>query len=115
MHGISANSWGMIYGRLFMGFISFVRGHEFTVILSWRYLGGPIWLSVFSSVIAFDYYLSLVGRIGAGKGGYATVVFSVFALMILTLFESYVWTGIGSVGIICVLAGNLVMARTRTY
>ena len=111
---MSANGWGMIYGCIFMALISLVRGHEFTFVLSWKYLGGLIWLSVFSSVIAFACYLSLVGRIGAGKAGYATVVFPVFALMISTLFEGYVWTGLGFFGIVCVLAGNLVMANTRT-
>ena len=111
---MSANSWGMIYGCFFMVLISLVRGHEFTIVLSWKYLGGLIWLSVFSSVIAFACYLGLVGRIGAGKAGYATVVFPVFALIISTFFEDYVWTGLGFLGIICVLAGNFVMARTRT-
>ena len=91
-----------------------MRGHEFTIVLSWKYLGGLIWLSVFSSVIAFACYLGLVGRIGAGKAGYAIVVFPVFALIISTLFEDYVWTGLGFLGIVCVLAGNFVMARTRT-
>lgn len=110
---LSANSWGMMYGCLFMAVIALVRGHEFTVVASWTYLGGLVWLSVFSSVIAFACYLSLVGSIGAGKAGYATVVFPVFALMISTMVEGYVWTGLGIIGVACVLAGNLIMARTK--
>lgn len=103
----------MMYGCIFMAMIALVRGHEFTVVASWSYLGGLVWLSVFSSVIAFACYLSLVGSIGAGKAGYATVVFPVFALMISTLVEGYVWTGLGVIGIVCVLLGNLIMARTK--
>ena len=110
---LSANSWGMMYGCIFMAVIVLVRGHEFTMVASWSYLGGLVWLSVFSSVIAFTCYLSLVGSIGAGKAGYATVVFPVFALMISTLVEGYVWTGLGVIGIVCVLLGNLIMARTK--
>ena len=110
---LSANSWGMMYGCIFMAMIALVRGHEFTVVASWSYLGGLVWLSVFSSVIAFACYLSLVGSIGAGKAGYATVVFPVFALMISTLVDGYVWTGLGVTGIVCVLLGNLIMARTK--
>ena len=36
--------------------------------------------------------LTLVGRIGAGRAGYATVIFPVFALLISTFFEGYGWT-----------------------
>ena len=110
---LSANSWGMMYGCLFMAFIALVRGYEFTVVTSWTYLGGLVWLSVFSSVIAFACYLSLVGSIGAGKAGYATVIFPVFALMISTIVEGYVWTGLGVIGITCVLLGNFLMGRAK--
>ena len=58
-------------------------------------------------------YLSLVGSIGAGRAGYATVVFPVFALLISTFFEAYQWTVPALIGIGLVLAGNVLMIRAR--
>jgi hypothetical protein len=29
------------------------------------------------------------------------------------MVEGYVWTGLAIIGIVCVLAGNLIMARTK--
>ena len=43
-------------------------------------------------------------RIGAGKAGYATVVFPVFALLISTVFEAYQWSLLSVLGILLCLA-----------
>ena len=52
-----------------------------------------------SSVAAFWAYLTLLGRIGAARAGYLTVMFPVFALAISTVVEGYVWTGPAIVGL----------------
>ena len=108
---MSANSWGMVYGCGVLAVYALVLGNPFIIDMRASYLTGLLWLSVFSSVLAFACYLTLVGRIGAGKAGYATVVFPVFALLISTLFEGYSWTGLSAVGIGLVLAGNVLMLR----
>ena len=59
---------------------------------------------MFSSVLTFACYLTLVGRIGAGKAGYATVIFPVFALLISTVFEKYQWGVLPFAGICLVVA-----------
>ncbi len=110
---ISANSWGMLYGCLFLASVSLLRGHEFMIEPHPRYLGSLVWLAVFASVIAFASYLTLIGRIGAGRAAYATVIFPVFALLISTFFESYQWTGSALFGIALVLVGNIIMIRAR--
>lgn len=111
---ISANSWGMIYGSLFLCIVSYFRAHDFIIETNVTYLGGLVWLAVFSSVLAFTCYLTLIGRIGAGRAGYATVVFPVFALLISTVFEDYIWSWPGIFGIMLVLSGNFIMTRTRS-
>jgi drug/metabolite transporter (DMT)-like permease len=55
----------------------------------------------------------LIGKIGASRAGYATVVFPVFALLISTGFENYQWTLPGIVGLVLVVAGNIIMIRAR--
>ncbi len=110
---IAANSWGMFYGCVVLAVFSLFRGHAFIVEPSFHYIGGLLWLAVFSSVIAFASYLTLVGRIGAGRAAYATVLFPVFALLISTFFESYIWTPLALIGIFLVLLGNLVMIAAQ--
>lgn len=76
------------------------------------YLGSLIFLAVVSSVIAFWSYLNLVGSIGAGRAGYATVIFPVVALVISALLEGYAFPTIAIAGLALVLIGNvLVLGR----
>ena len=110
---MSANSWGMIYGCGVLVVYALFLGNSFILDDSFRYLSGLVWLAVFASVLAFTCYLTLVGRIGAGKAGYATVIFPVFALLISTAFEQYQWGIFPLIGLCLVIAGNMVMIRSR--
>lgn len=106
---VSTNAWGMVYGTLIMLALSLINGRTFEVEWTLPYLGGLVWLAVVSSVIAFASYLTLLGRIGAARAGYATVIFPVFALGISTVFEGYVWTPVAVVGLVAVMIGNLIV------
>jgi drug/metabolite transporter (DMT)-like permease len=75
------------------------------------YLGGLFWLAIISSVATFSSYLLLVGRIGPGRAGYATVVFPVFALLISSALEGYEWTLLSILGIALVAGGNVLILR----
>lgn len=111
---LSVNAWGMLYGALAMVALAIVNGRSFTVEWTLPYLGGLVWLAVISSVVAFACYLTLLGRIGAARAGYATVIFPIFALAISTVFEGYDWTAAAFVGMAAVVAGNLiVLSRGR--
>ncbi|MGB2488590.1 MAG: DMT family transporter [Candidatus Puniceispirillales bacterium] len=109
---ITANSWGMLYGSAFLAMFSLMRGHSFMVELTWKYMGGLAWLSTVSSVMAFTCYLTLVGRIGPGRASYITVIFPVVALFISQRTEAYQWTLFSIIGLILVIAGNTIMARS---
>ena len=50
--------------------------------------------------------ISLIGRIGASKAAYATVMFPVVALALSTVFEGYVWSLSSVSGLVLVLLGN---------
>ena len=110
---MATTAWGMFYGAIILAVISLLRGHEFTIEPTFRYLGGMVWLAVISSVLAFTAYLTLLGRIGPGRAGYATVVFPVGALLISTMLEGFQWTWIAVIGLAFVLLGNIVMLRSR--
>jgi drug/metabolite transporter (DMT)-like permease len=109
----SASAWGMVYGALALFAVSLVRGHAFVIEPTVTYVGALLYLAVISSVLAFAAYLTLLGRIGGARAGYATVMFPVVALAISTVFEGYVWTWPAKIGLVCVLAGNLIVLAPR--
>ena len=110
---MSANSWGMVYGCIVLSLYAIILDHPFKISFDTSYLTGLLWLSIFSTVLTFGCYLTLLGRIGPGRVGYATVVFPIFALLISTLFENYIWTTSAVLGITLVIFGNLIMAKAN--
>ena len=106
---LTTNSWAMLYGTLVMGAIALVRGDDFTPQWTLSYMGALLYLALFGSVIAFGAYFTLVGRIGAGKAAYSTLLFPLVALTISTFYEGYVWHSNEVIGLALILVGNLVM------
>ena len=86
-----------------------VRGDDFTPQWTLSYMGALLYLALFGSVIAFGAYFTLVGRIGAGKAAYSTLLFPLVALTISTFYEGYVWHSNAVIGLALILVGNLVM------
>jgi len=107
-------SWGMLYGACYLALFSLISNHEFTIEPTAKYVLGLVWLALVSSVMTFAAYLSLIGRIGPNRAGYATVIFPVFALLISTVFESYTWSSLALIGLGLVICGNVIMLRVRT-
>jgi drug/metabolite transporter (DMT)-like permease len=108
---VSMNAWGMLYGTLWAGFLALVLGRDFIIEPTLSYLGSLVFLAVISTVLAFAAYLTLLGRIGAARAGYATVIFPVFALLQSTFLEGYQWTGFALAGLVLVAAGNVLVIR----
>ena len=96
----ASTSWGMFYGACYLALFSLISHHEFIVEPTAKYLLGLFWLALVSSVMTFAAYLSLIGRIGVSRAGYATVIFPVFALLISTMLSPthgrlHFWFGAG--------------------
>lgn len=106
---LTTNSWAMLYGTLVMGAIALLRGDNFMPEWTVSYLGALLYLALFGSVIAFGAYFTLVGRIGASKAAYSTLLFPLVALSISTVYEGYVWHSSAVIGLALILLGNLVM------
>ena len=107
-------SWGMLYGACYLALFSFISNHDFIIEPTAKYVLGLVWLALVSSVMTFAAYLSLIGRIGPSRAGYATVIFPVFALLISTVFESYTWSSLAFIGLGLVIFGNVIMLRARS-
>jgi drug/metabolite transporter (DMT)-like permease len=110
---IQSNAWGMFYGSILTGAIAIWQGKAFHFDTSPEYLLSLFYLTVFGSIIAFGSYLTLVGRIGAHKAGYAMVMYPVVALCLSVLFEGLELNKTIVAGVILVLAGNLFILRGR--
>jgi drug/metabolite transporter (DMT)-like permease len=103
---IQTNAYGMAYGAGIIGLISVVSGRSFNFEMSLPYVGSLFYLTLFGTVIAFGCYLKLIGRIGADRAAYATMLFPIVALGISTVYEGYQWTALNIIGMAVVLIGN---------
>jgi len=110
---VQTNAWGMFYGALVTGIIALANGHSFDFEWTAAYVGSLAYLTVFGSIVAFGAYLTLLGRIGAHKAGYAMVMFPVVALVLSTLFEGMEIDATTVIGTLFVLTGNLFVLKTR--
>ena len=101
------NAYGMLYGTAFIFCLSLARGSPFDFDPAPAYVLSLLYLAVFATVVGFWSFLTLVGRIGAGRAAYATVLFPVIALGLSTWVEDFAWTPLAAGGVVLVLLGNV--------
>jgi drug/metabolite transporter (DMT)-like permease len=111
---IQSNAYGMSYGALVMGLLALLSGREFAFEVSFSYVISLFYLAVFGSVIAFGSYLTLIGRIGADRAAYASMLFPVVALGISTVYEGYAWSMPALAGAILIITGNLIVLNRKS-
>jgi drug/metabolite transporter (DMT)-like permease len=107
----AATGYAMLYGTAGLALYAFVNGHTFTVEWTLPYLIGLVYLSLVGSVIAFACYLTLLARIGPDRAAYVTVLGPVVALAVSTFVENFQWTLVAALGLVAVLAGNVLVLR----
>ncbi len=110
-HGLdifTTNAYGMFYGALLMALISGFKQDNFFPSMQWSAITALLYLAVFGSVIGFTAYFYLVGRIGAGKAAYSTLLFPLVAMVISTIWEGYQWHINAVIGVILILCGNAI-------
>ncbi len=109
----AASAWGMLYGAILLAFFAAFRGRAFVIEPTPVYIGGLVFLAVVASVGAFAFYLTLLGRIGADRAAYATVMIPIVALGVSTVAEAYVWTWPAALGLLAVITGNVLVLKPR--
>lgn len=109
----TTTAWGMLYGTLILAVVVLARGLPWRFDTAPTYVGALAYLAIPGSVIAFMAYLTLVGRIGADRAAYSTVLFPLVALNVSALVEDYVWTMAAVAGVALVLLGNLLVFARR--
>lgn len=111
---VQGNAFGMLYGTVVLFAYACFSGGKFSFDPSPSYILSLLYLALFGSVIAFGCYLTLVGRIGADRAAYCSVLFPIVALCLSAAFEGYRLNALSGLGIILVLIGNvLVLAHKQ--
>lgn len=108
-----ANGFAMSYGALLVAGYAAAIGSVPTMDVNLRYLGSLGYLVVFGTIIGFYCYLTLLGRIGAARTAYTTVLIPLIALAVSSLFEGYRWSWPAVAGVGLILAGNVLALRSR--
>jgi len=93
--------------------LALVTGKSFNFNFSLPYIGSLIYLAIFGSIIAFSSYLTLLGKIGADKSAYVTLVFPIIALVLSTIFEGYLWDVYAIIGVILITLGNFMVLKRK--
>ena len=106
---LQTNAWAMLVGATAIAAYALATGQPLAFEASPRYVGAWLYLAIPGSVIGFTAYLTLVGRLGADRAAYCTVLFPVVALNVSALVEGYVWTAPALIGLGLVAAGNVVV------
>jgi drug/metabolite transporter (DMT)-like permease len=110
---VQSNAFGMAYGAGLVAGMAILAGRDFRVESTASYLGSLFYLALFGTAIAFGAYLSLLGRIGAARAGYASILFPIVALALSTWVEGFVWHLPAVAGMGLSLAGNVIILRKR--
>lgn len=111
---MQANAWGMFYGAVLNGGLAMALGRAFVFDASFTYVSSLLFLAVFGSVVAFACYLTLLGRIGLERAGYAAVMVPVVALLLSAAFEGLDLTLHILTGMALAIGGNIFILARRT-
>ena len=104
-----SNAYGMLYGVIALLIYSSFRGSVFNFDSSIVYVSSLLYLALFGSVLAFGFYLTLIGTIGADKAAYANLIFPIIAVAISTIFEGFAIDRRLLFAIAIILIGNYLM------
>ncbi len=110
---IQTNAYGMTYGAGIIGVIAIVLGKPFSFEMSFLYISSLFYLALFGTIIGFGCYLKLIGKIGADRAAYATMLFPIVALGISTVYEGYQWAAHNVIGMAVVLIGNWLVLNKK--
>lgn len=106
---LQTNAWAMTIGATVVALGAAMAGQAPSFDTSPTYVGAWLYLAIPGSVIGFTAYLTLVGRMGADRAAYCTVLFPVVALNVSAWVEGYHWTAAGLAGLLLVAMGNAVV------
>jgi drug/metabolite transporter (DMT)-like permease len=109
----ASTGWAMGYGAAVLAIFALVTGKAWTFEPTWEYVGSLLHLAVNGSVIAFLLYYGLARRRGYGLASYISAMVPPVAMLMSSLFENKVWGLMAFGGIALVIAGQVLLLRTK--
>ncbi len=110
---VSLLAWAMLYGTIFdLGFALLTSGPP-PLPEKWQYWAGIAYLALIGSVVTFPLHYNLVREIGAGRTAYNGIVTVTVAMLLSTVFEGYIWTGLAAAGAVLALIGMVLALRSK--
>ncbi len=106
---MTTTGYAMLYGALVMALLSVLTGQSLAPSLNLHWLSAVIYLAVIGSVCGFGAYFTLLGRIGASKAAWSTLLFPLVALALSAEYEGFIWQPHTVLGLICISLANLMM------
>jgi drug/metabolite transporter (DMT)-like permease len=110
---IQSNAFSMLYGSIILIIYISFSDISFSFSTSYSYVTSLVYLSLVASVIGFGVYLKLVGNIGADKASYVNIFTPTIALLLSTLFEDYIWSWTGLIGVVLIIFGNIIVLYAK--
>ena len=107
----SSLAWGMLYGGAMSLAIGLAAGRPLAFEYSAGYVLSLAYLAICGSVVTFVCYITLIGRIGAARAAYTSVMVPIVALVISFFFEKFDWGWLTTAGVVLSVMGNVLMLR----
>lgn len=103
---IPTTAISMSYGSVTLLLVATITGKSFMIPFNTTYLSSLLYLSIFGSLFAYYFYLTLIERLGASKASYAIILVPVVALIMSSIFENYSWNWQSLSGVMLLTIGN---------
>jgi len=108
-----STAWAMAYGAVLLAAFALATGKTWAFEASWSYVLSLLHLSLNGSVIAFLLYYGLARRRGYATASYISALTPPVAMAVSSLFEEKTWGLLAFGAIALVLAGQVLLLRTR--
>ena len=108
---IPATAWAMAYGTAMLAAFGLATGVQFRIDPTPGYILSLLYLSLIGSVVAFVIYFSVARSRGYALASYISALTPPIAMLVSVLFEGarFGWTAL--VGLLLVLAGQVLLTR----
>ncbi len=111
---VSVNTaWAMGYGAVMLAAAALFTGATFNFDPHIGYVASLIYLSLFGSVAAFVLYFGLARRRGYTFASYISAVTPLIAMGVSAMFEHAHWGIEAAIGLVLVVAGQILLIRAR--
>lgn len=110
---IASTGWAMAYGAALLALYALATGKTWNFEFTAPYVLSLLHLAVVGSVIAFALYYGLARRRGYATASYISALTPPLAMLVSALFEGKSWGSLALGGVALVLAGQVLLLRSK--